>query len=101
MTTLAAPPVAPTLQRRVCRRIGCGQPVKKITAKYCSVPCCATDPERIVALRARSKARSRSVLPMSRQLTMPFAGSGNPEDILGRLFEGRDDVPRGMSRLVG
>ena len=90
----------PATQCRVCHRVGCCERVKKPTAKYCSVACCATDPARIAVLRARSRARSNSVLPMARQLTMPFANSGNPEAILGRLCEGRDDVPGGMSRLV-
>jgi hypothetical protein len=96
----SAPPGDATLKRRVCRRLGCGQRVNKATAKYCSVTCCATDPERIIMLRARSRERARNVLPMSRQLTMPFAGSSNPEAMLGLLCEGRDDVPGGMSRLI-
>jgi hypothetical protein len=89
-----------TLKYRLCARIGCGHRVNKPTAKYCSVGCCATDPERINVLRARSRERARTVLPLSRQLTMPFAGTNNPEAMLGLLCEGRDDVPGGMSRLV-
>jgi hypothetical protein len=100
MSTPSAPIYETTLKHRLCRRIGCGQRVNKPTAKYCSVSCCAADPERISMLRARARDRARSVLPMSRQLSMPFAGSNNPEAMLGLLCEGRDDVPGGMSRLV-
>lgn len=80
--------------------MGCHQQVKKSTAKYCSVTCCSSDPERIAVMRERSRARGRMVLPLSRQLTMPFAGAANPEAELARFCDGRDDVPRGMSRLA-
>jgi hypothetical protein len=51
--------------------------VKKPTNKYCSVHCCAIDPERL------------------------WGSSGaNPEAEIDILGEGREDVPRGMSRLV-
>ena len=85
---------------RLCRRPGCARPVKKATAKYCSIGCSATDPERISRLRERSRARGRTVLPMSRQLTISFGSANDAEACLGRC-DGRDDVPRGMSRLVG
>ena len=87
-------------RRRLCSRTGCSEPVKKITAKYCSVQCCATDPQRLMKLRERSRSSARAVLPMSRQLTMPFGSLNNSEDMLAILCEGREDTPAGMSRLV-
>src|SRR5579884_2231980 len=82
--------------RRVCARRGCTATVKKPTAKYCSVECCSLDPERLEKLREQARRASRrTVLPMSRQLQISFA-SGNPEDMLNSLCEGREDVPAGM-----
>ena len=51
-------------------------------------------------LRERSRSSARAVLPMSRQLTMPFGSQNNSEDLLAILCEGREDTPAGMSRLV-
>ena len=51
-------------------------------------------------LRERSRSSARAVLPMSRQLTMPFGSQNNSEDQLAILCEGREDTPAGMSRLV-
>ena len=90
------PPV-PTRPARLCCRAGCTAPVKKVTARYCSVRCCSTDPVRIAQLRERARASSRQVLPMSRQLSIPF---DTTEQILAMLCEGREDAPLGMSRLV-
>ncbi|MFN2539403.1 MAG: hypothetical protein ABR549_14810 [Mycobacteriales bacterium] len=88
------------LARRVCARRGCNAAVKKPTAKYCSVQCCSIDPERLEKLREQARRSSRrSVLPMARQLQISFA-SGNPEEMLNGLCEGREDVPAGMRRLV-
>ena len=89
---------------RVCARIGCSIPVKKPTNKYCSVRCCAIDPERHERLRAQAQRNSRrSVLPMSKQLSLDVWASSliNPEAEIDVLGEGREDVPRGMSRLIG
>lgn len=86
--------------RRLCARRGCSSPVKKATAKYCSVQCCSIDPERHE--RLRQQARRGAVLPMTRQLTLAMqAQSSNPEAQLALLCEGREDVPAGMSRLSG
>jgi hypothetical protein len=91
---------SPHAQHRVCARRGCNAPVKKPTAKYCSVQCCSIDPERLEKLREQARRSSRrTVLPMTRQLQMSFA-SGNPEELLNSLCEGREDVPAGMRRLV-
>ena len=77
--------------------------MKKPTAKYCSVTCCAVDPERHARLRIQARRSARTaVLPMSRQLALSFAGGGdNPEEQLAVLCQGREDVPFGMSRLTG
>ena len=89
----------PASRTRICARIGCHTPVNKATAKYCSVSCCATDPQRRSALRERSRNAARQMLPMSRQLTIPF-GSYDHEQVLAMLCEGREDAPLGMRRLV-
>jgi hypothetical protein len=75
--------------------------VKKKTAKYCSVRCCAIDPERHERLRQQARRASRP-LPMSRQLslslrTQPF----DPEALLAQLCADREDIPEGMARFAG
>ncbi len=87
---------------RLCARIGCSEPVKKPTNKYCSVRCCAIDPERIERLRNQAQRNSRrTVLPLARQLSLEMWGShlANPEAEIDLVGELREDVPRGMSRL--
>lgn len=88
---------------RICARRGCDSAVKKPTAKYCSIQCCTLDPERHARLRTQARRHARSTLvPMSRQLAMPFNGTSlDPEAMIARLCEGRDDVPGGLSRLIG
>ncbi len=87
-------------QPKLCARRGCFAPVKKPTAKYCSVRCCSVDPERLEKLRTQARrAGNRPVLPMARQLQLSFNG-GNPEELLNVLCQGREDVPGGMSRLA-
>jgi len=90
------------LQRKVCARRGCSVPVKKPTAKYCSVRCCSVDPERLEKLRTQARrSGNRPVLPLARQLQLSFSGGGsNPEELLNSLCQGREDVPGGMSRLA-
>jgi len=84
---------------RVCARRGCGMNVKKRTAKYCSVQCCAIDPERLERLRTQARRGSTRPLAMSHQLSMTLqAQAYNPEALLADLE--REDVPRGMSRLI-
>jgi hypothetical protein len=66
------------------------------------VRCCSLDPERQERLRTQARRGARTtVLPMMKQLAMPYAGSANAEAQLARLCEGREGMPRGMSRLVG
>jgi hypothetical protein len=93
-------PAKATRVARICARIGCQSPVKKTTAKYCSVSCCATDPLRLSRLRERSRSASRQVIPMSRQLSIPFGSYDHSEQMLAMLCEGREDAPLGMARLV-
>lgn len=98
-----ARPAPPRLGRlRTCARVGCSAQVNKPTAKYCSVRCCSLDPARHERLRVQARrASSGALLPLSRQLAMPFAASSNAEAQLAVLCEGREDVPSGMSRLIG
>lgn len=93
----STPRQAPARPTRQCSRAGCATSVNKATAKYCSVQCCSTDPVRIARLRERARAGSRHVLPMSRQLNIPFDST---EQMLARICEGREDAPLGMARLV-
>ncbi|MBV8446148.1 MAG: hypothetical protein JOZ92_09550 [Candidatus Dormibacteraeota bacterium] len=86
---------------RTCARRGCEQPVKKRTAKYCSVRCCAIDPERQERLRAQARRASARPLPMTRQLSMDLrAPAFDPEALLAQLCRGREDVPEGMARFA-
>ena len=84
--------------RRVCARVGCVAAVKKPTAKYCSVRCCAIDPERHERLRAQARRTSARPLTMARQLSLNV--TFDPEAHLAQLCQGREDVPAGMSRLA-
>jgi hypothetical protein len=94
-------PASQQVVRRICHRRGCANPVKKRIAKYCSVRCCAIDPERHARLRVSAQRSSRRVLPMTRQLTFGLNSANNPEAVISRISEAREDVPRGMSRLCG
>jgi len=87
---------------RLCARAGCRQPVKKPTNRYCSVHCCAIDPERLERLRTQAQRAHRTVIPMTRQLSLDLWGSHlfNPEVEIDVVGEGREDVPRGMSHLA-
>jgi hypothetical protein len=73
--------------------------VNKATAKYCSVRCCAIDPERHARLRLSVQRSNRRVIPMTRQLNLGLNPANNPEAAISRIAEAREDVPRGMSRL--
>ena len=87
--------------RRICARRGCAVPVKKATGKYCSVRCCSLDPERHARLRQSARLSNRRVLPMTRQLSLGLNAANNPEAVIARISDAREDVPRGMSRLYG
>ena len=90
-------------QRRICARVGCGEPVHKATAKYCSIKCCAIDPERHERLRNQARRASARPIPMLRQLRFdfPMTPALDPEAQLTQLCLSREDVPAGMSRLTG
>src|SRR5437867_283886 len=91
-----------SVAHRICARRGCGAQVKKRTAKYCSIRCCAIDPERHERLRMQSRRASQRPLSMAHQLSIGFPALGfDAEAHLEALCEGREDVPAGMSRLVG
>jgi hypothetical protein len=84
---------------RECARRGCGMSVKKRTAKYCSIQCCAIDPERLERLRTQARRGSARPLAMSHQLSMSLqAQAYNPEAQLANLE--REDIPLGMSRMI-
>jgi len=72
--------------------------VKKPTNKYCSVHCCAIDPERLERLRAQAqRARAAPCCHSPPALTGESGAVGaNPEAEIDILGEGREDVPRGM-----
>ena len=87
---------------RVCARRGCNQPVKKRTAKYCSVRCCAVDPERHERLRAQARRAAAQPLPMTKQLSLTLKPQAfDPEALLAQLCRDREDIPEGMSRFAG
>lgn len=88
--------------RRRCARRGCNRAVNKPTAKYCSVRCCATDPERRERIRAQSRRGLEQPLPMAHQLSLSLGASAfDPEAQLAQMSTSREDVPAGMSRLIG
>ena len=93
----------PTPRQRICARPGCTATVKKPTGKYCSVRCCAVDPERHERLREQARRSARTpVLPLARQLAISFSEVPlNPEEMLGVLCQGREDTPAGLRRLIG
>ena len=75
--------------------------VKKPTAKYCSVRCCAIDPDRLERLRAQTRRANARPLTMTRQLTLSMQSpTYDPEAQLAELCRQREDVPAGMSRLA-
>lgn len=87
---------------RSCIRRGCSEPVKKPTAKYCSVRCCSVDPERRERLRRQgARLAGRTTLPLSRQLALHLGAANADEAQLALLCEGREDVPGGLSRWAG
>ena len=86
-----------TAPLKICARPGCAAPVKKATAKYCSISCCALDPDRHE--RLRRQARRAPIVPLAHQLSMMFQVHADIEASLdGRTF-GREDIPAGLQRL--
>jgi len=70
-----------TASLKICARPGCEASVKKTTAKYCSIHCCAIDPSR--KERLRRQARRAPIIEAS---------------LDDRTF-GREDIPAGLQRL--
>ena len=87
--------------QKMCARRGCGAAVKKPTAKYCSVRCCAIDPERLARLRTQTRRANARPLTMTRQLALALQSPAyDPEAQLAELCQQREVVPAGMSRLA-
>jgi hypothetical protein len=83
---------------RTCVRMGCTNLVNKSTAKYCSIRCCAQDPER--QERLRRVARGMRIYPMAHQLNLTFQSNAGSEASLDRADGLREDAPLGMQRLA-
>ena len=82
---------------RICARPGCIASVKKATAKYCSISCCAIDPSR--QERLRRQARRAPIVPLAHQLSIIFQVHPDIEASLDERTFGRDDIPAGLQRL--
>ncbi len=82
---------------KVCASPYCARGVKKPTAKYCSIRCCAEDPVR--KERLRRQARRAPIVPLAHQLAMSFRTYPDIEDGLDARIPSRDDIPAGLQRL--
>ena len=83
--------------KKTCAHSGCEAPVKKATARYCSIRCCATDPVR--QERLRRQARRASIVPLAHQLHLVFPVHADIETALDRDGIDREDIPAGLQRL--
>jgi hypothetical protein len=86
-----------TVSLKVCARPGCEATVKKATAKYCSISCCAKDPGR--QERLRRQARRAPIIPLAHQLPLMFGVHRDIEASLDDRTFGREDIPAGLQRL--
>ena len=86
-----------TASLKICARPGCEASVKKTTAKYCSIHCCAIDPSRIE--RLRRQARRAPIIPLAHQLPLMFQVHRDIEASLDDRTFGREDIPAGLQRL--
>ncbi len=86
-----------TAPLKICARPGCEASVKKATAKYCSIRCCAMDPNR--QERLRRQARRAPILPLAHQLPLMFQVHRDIEASLDDRTFGREDIPAGLERL--
>jgi hypothetical protein len=82
---------------KICARPGCDACVKKATAKYCSIRCCAMDPSR--QERLRRQARRAPIIPLAHQLPLMFQVHRDIEASLDDRSFGREDIPAGLQRL--
>ncbi len=86
-----------TAPLKICARPGCEASVKKTTAKYCSISCCAMDPSR--QERLRRQARRAPIVPLAHQLSIIFQVHRDIEASLDDRTFGREDIPAGLQRL--
>lgn len=86
-----------TAPLKICARPGCDTSVKKATAKYCSIRCCAMDPDR--QERLRRQARRAPIVPLAHQLSIIFQVHPDIEASLDDRTFGREDIPAGLQRL--
>ena len=86
-----------TVSLKICARPGCEASVKKATAKYCSISCCAMDPNR--QERLRRQARRAPIVPLAHQLSIIFQVHRDIEASLDDRTFGREDIPAGLQRL--
>jgi hypothetical protein len=86
-----------TAPPKICARPGCDVCVKKATAKYCSIRCCAIDPSR--QERLRRQARRAPIVPLAHQLSLIFQVHSDIEASLDDRIFGREDIPAGLQRL--
>lgn len=86
-----------TASLKICARPGCEASVKKATARYCSIRCCAMDPSR--KERLRRQARRAPIIPLAHQLPLMFQVHRDIEASLDDRTFGREDIPAGLQRL--
>lgn len=86
-----------TATLKICARPGCEASVKKATAKYCSIRCCAVDPDR--QERLRRQARRAPIVPLAHQLSIIFQVHPDIEASLDERWTNREDIPAGLQRL--
>ncbi len=82
---------------KLCASPACEHPVKKPTARYCSIRCCAQDPVR--KERLRRQARRAPIVPLAHQLSMTFKAHPDIEVWLDTQLLSREDIPAGLQRL--
>jgi hypothetical protein len=71
--------------------------VKKSTARYCSIRCCAQDPVR--KERLRRQARRAPIVPMAHQLSLTFKANPDLEAWLMAQLPNGEEIPAGLQRL--
>ena len=82
---------------KTCARAGCTNLVKKPTARYCSIGCCAQDPVR--KERLRRQARRAPIVPLAHQLSLTFKANPDLEAWLMAQLPNGEEIPAGLQRL--
>lgn len=82
---------------KTCSRAGCTNLVKKSTARYCSIGCCAQDPVR--KERLRRQARRAPIVPLAHQLSLTFKANPDLEAWLMERLPSGEGIPAGLQRL--